>query len=108
MKYITKFLKDKKTYFLNIFLVLTIFLIALALKNIYPFGKNSFATIDANIQYQPMLYNFIEKLKTGLLENYTFNSFFGQPTAFNYVYYLSSPFNIFGIFFRRENYELLF
>ena len=47
-----------------------------------------------------MLYNFIEKLRTGTLELYTFNNGFGAPTIFNYLYYISSPLNLLCIFFK--------
>lgn len=93
MKKITNFFSKNKIYFFNILIVLTIFFISLLIKNIYPFGKFSFTLSDVSVQYEPMLYNFIEKLRTGLLENYSFNNGFGNPTTFNFVYYLSSPLN---------------
>ena len=60
------------------------------------------------MQYQPMLYNFIEKIRTGLLETYSFNNGFGAATTFNFVYYLSSPLNILSIMFKTPNSMYLF
>lgn len=108
MKKIINFIKNKKIYFINIFIIITIFLTSLAIMNVYPFGNFSFTNSDANLQYQPMLYNFIEKIKSGLLESYTFNNGFGAPTSFNYIYYLSSPFNILGIFFKSPEVTYFF
>ena len=103
MKKIINFIKEKKVYIFNIAIILTIFFISLYLMDIFPFGQYSFTYSDAKTQYQPMLYNFIEKLRTGLLENYSFNNGFGAPTIFNYVYYLSSPINFLGILFKSPN-----
>ena len=72
----------------------------LFIKNIFPFGNSLIVKSDALAQYQPMLYNFIEKLRIGTLEPYTFNNGFGSPTIFNYLYYISSPLNLLSIFFK--------
>lgn len=103
MKKIINFIKNKKIYFVNIAIILTIFFISLYIMDIYPFGQYSFTYSDAKTQYQPMLYNFIEKLRSGILENYSFNNGFGNPTIFNYIYYLSSPINFLGILFKSPN-----
>lgn len=108
MKKIKQFFKDKKIYLLNILLILIIFTFVLLLKKIYPFGEISIAQSDAELQYQPMLYNFIEKIRNNILEPYTFNNGFGAATAFNYVYYLSSPLNILSILFKSPNSIFLF
>lgn len=100
MKKIINTINKHKIYIFNFLLILAILLFILFIKNIFPFGNSLIVKSDAAIQYQPMLYNFIEKIKTGLLESYTFNNGFGAPTIFNHLYYISSPLNILCIFFK--------
>ena len=100
MKRITNFLNKNKIYIFNSLLILGMLMLILFIKDIFPFGNRLLATSDAAVQYQPMLYNFIEKLRTGTLELYTFNNGFGAPTIFNYLYYISSPLNLLCIFFK--------
>ena len=75
-------------------------------KNIYKYrayGNYILGKSDAIIQYKPMLYDFITKLREGTLLSYSFNNGLGLPTTFNYLYYLSSPFNLIAIFFKSPD-----
>ena len=80
--------KDIKIYIINALLVLFLFLAILWASKIYPFGNNALGISDALLQFKPMLYEFIMKIKTGTLLNYSFNHGLGNPTIFNYLYYL--------------------
>lgn len=97
--------KVKKTlpYLMNTILVLSIILLSFKLKNMYPFGELDFAITDAEQQYKPMLYQFIMSIKTHTLSNYTFLNGLGNPTLFNFLYYLASPLNLFALIFNTPN-----
>ena len=94
-------MKKLKPYIINTCIIATLLIIALAINNLYPFGNKTLTLYDATSQYQPMLYNFIMKIKEGILLNYTFNTGFGQPFIFNFLYYLSSPLNLIAILFKN-------
>lgn len=94
-------MKKLKPYIINTCIIAILLIIALAINNLYPFGNKTLTLYDATSQYQPMLYNFIMKIKEGILLNYTFNTGFGQPFIFNFLYYLSSPLNLIAILFKN-------
>lgn len=96
-------LKKSIPYIINIIIVLSIFLLALKINHIYPFGKKSIAVYDSYYQYQPMLYNFITKIQNGQISTYTFNNGLGTPTIFNFLYYLASPINVIALLFKNPN-----
>ena len=48
------------------------------------------------------------KLKKGTLLNYTFKNFLGYPFFFEFMYYLSSPINLFCLFFKTVDSMFLF
>ena len=103
MKKIKEIINKNKVYIYSFLTILILLTITLVLKNIFPFGNNTLAKGDANSQFLPMLYNFIEKLKTGTLESYSFNNGLGAASIFNYVYYLSSPINLLCLLFKNPN-----
>ena len=86
-----KYLQNKKIYFINILIILSIFIITLIANKISPFGNNILSKSDNIVIFKPMLFDFITKLKNGTLLSYSFNNGLGHPTVFNYVYCLSSP-----------------
>lgn len=90
-------------YIINSLLCIAIFLLALKLCDNYPFGEFTIGKSDALVQFKPMLYNYITKIKTNTLEIFSFNNGLGNPTAFNFLYYLSSPLNLISIFFKTAN-----
>lgn len=98
-----KFLKDNKIYFINTFIIIAIFILSLIINKITPFGNNILGKSDAIYQLKPMLYDFITKLRTGTLLNYSFNNALGNPFIFNYIYYLASPLNLIAILFKTPD-----
>jgi len=98
-----KFIKDKKIYFINILVVLSIFIISLLINHITPFGNNILGKSDAITQFKPMLFDLITKIKNGTLLNYSFNNGLGSPFIFNYIYYLASPFNLIALLFKSPD-----
>lgn len=101
-----KFKKYKK-YFINIILVLIIISTSLYLSKVFPFGDKDFAFSDGAYQFKPFLYDFIIKLRKGMLTNYSFNNGLGNPFIFNFLYYLSGPINIIAIFFKNPSWMYL-
>ena len=79
-----------------------------ALLQFAPFGNNSFACMDAEIQYL----DFFAYLKRFLMGEtsllYTFEKTLGGNNIAVFAYYLSSPFNLIVLFFRQENFHTMF
>ena len=96
----------KKDLFILILSVLGIFIITMLINGIYPFGNNDLAISDGTAQYEPFLYDYITRLKNYNYYNYTFMNFLGNPSMFNFVYYLTSPFNFIALLF--NNYKLMY
>ncbi len=98
-----KFFKDNKIYFINIITILLVFILALSLNHISPFGNTILGKSDAIGQMKPMLFDFITKLRDGTILNYSFSNGLGAPFIFNYIYYLASPLNLIAIFFKTPD-----
>lgn len=89
----------------------TSFFILMILFTIYhyaPFGNNSLATMDANIQY----IDFFAYLKDVLVGknniSYSFGKTLGGTNAAVFSYYLASPLNLLVIFFSKSNLHSFF
>lgn len=83
---------------ISLLLVLSI----MYLKDITPFGKKSFLTVDFLHQYAPMLKEMFNRLISGKSFVYSFNMGLGLPFYRNFFNYLSSPFNIIMFFFNEK------
>lgn len=90
-----------KPYIINTIIIIAIFIITLIITKTSPFGNNILGKSESISQYKPMLYNFITTIKNGVLETYSFNNGLGNPFIFNFTYYLISPLNLIGIFFKN-------
>lgn len=99
-----KFLKYDY-YIITFISALIVVVSAFILKKVAPFGDNSLLTIDFYHQYGPMLGELYDRLHNGLNLVYSFNMGMGLPFFRNFFNYLSSPFNILILLFRRR--ELL-
>ena len=86
-------------YLLGIFLSLSVLIVIYIIKDISPFGDNSFLTIDFYHQYGPMLGGMYKRIFN--FENllYSFNSGMGLPIYLNFMNYLASPFNLLILLF---------
>ena len=58
---------------------------------------------DAPLQFKPMLYSLMMKIKTRTLLNYSFNNGLGNAIIFDFLYYISSPLNFIAIFFKSPD-----
>lgn len=96
-------MKKIKEYLINLLIILSIFLLVLIINKISPFGNMVFAKSDAIVEFKPMLFNFITKLKNGTLLNYSFNNGLGNPFIFDFIYHLTSPLNLIAIFFKSPD-----
>lgn len=98
-----KTIKKMVPYLVAVLLVLMIFMGSLAIEGIWPFGEFTIGKSDAIVQFKPMLFNFIMKIKHGILGTYSFNNGLGNPVMFNYLYYLASPLNLIALLFNDAN-----
>lgn len=78
------------------------------IKGYAPFGENSLAWMDANIQYLDF-FSYLKDIISG--ENnilYTFSKTLGGPGIAIFSYYLSSPFNFLVVFFEQKDLHVFF
>lgn len=95
--------KFNSIYLINILITVAIFLGIILINRLSPFGNKMLSRSDAIPMFKPMLYNFIMKLKTGTLLNYTFNNGLGAATIFDYIYDLASPLNLVALLFKSAD-----
>lgn len=101
----------KKSLTDSIMAFMVAFFIMLMLYKIYgyaPFGNNSLAVMDANIQYLDFFAYLKDVLEGQNSVFQTFSSLLGGNNIGTYGYYLASPFNFFVIFFRKEELHAFF
>ena len=105
----------KKIFKNNIFLpcvtfisVAIVLLILLKISHFAPFGDNTFASADANIQYIDF-FGYLKNIFQGNDSlNFSYNLGLGASGIGLFSYYLSSPFNILFIFSNNSNIYSLF
>ncbi len=95
--------KYNSIYLINILITVAIFLGIIIINRLSPFGNRMLSRSDAIVMFKPMLYNFIMKLKTGTLLNFTFNNGLGAATIFDYIYDLASPLNLVALLFKSAD-----
>lgn len=109
MKNRTKELLKENKWVLITFIVSTIIISLLYILNkVAPFGNNSLLTIDFYHQYGPMLNELVDRVKDGSTLLYSYNTAGGIPFYRNFLNYLSSPFNVILLFFKKENIVMAF
>jgi len=101
-------MKKYKIYIINTILVISIFIGILVISHTSPFGSYALGESDAIVQYKPFLYHFIQNIKNGTLKSFNFNNGLGNPTIFNYLYYLVSPLNLIALLFNNPDCMYLF
>ena len=100
---IKNILKNIHPYIINIVIISLILLLTLIISNTSPFGTKLLGKSSAITQFKPMLYDFIIGIKTNSLESFSFNNGLGNPTIFNFLYYLASPFNLIALLFNTPD-----
>ena len=89
-------------------LVIALMISAYKLLGYAPFGENSLACLDANIQYLDFFSYFKEVLAGENNISYTFGKTLGGPGIAVFSYYLSSPLNLLVVLFEREFFNTFF
>ena len=85
-----------------------IMLIILYIGDYVPFGTNTMASIDADIQYLDFFAYFKDVLSGRNNISYTFSKTLGGTSAAVFSYYLSSPFSFLVALFDKKQLELFF
>lgn len=93
------------TAFFSVFLLLWLFFY---LNSYAPFGENSMACSDANIQYLDFFAYFKDVLVGRNDIGYTFSKELGGTNIGTFSYYLASPFNFLVIFFPKTELHTFF
>lgn len=105
---IKKIIKENRWIFIT-FLVSSIIISTIyILQGIAPFGKNSMLDVDFYHQYGPLLNELYDRVKSGESLIYSFNTGGGIPFYRNFLNYLSSPFNLILLLFKKENIVMAF
>lgn len=76
-------------------------LIAASVNGIYPFGNNSVLISDLSCEYLPFLTELWDKIHSGGSIIYSWKTGLGGNFTGNFLYYLSSPFNLLIMLFPR-------
>ncbi len=79
-------MKTLKKYWIHLFnmlLAVFVFLLIWYIAKVYPFGPKPLGASDGLVQFKPMIYDVIAKLKLGTLGTYSFNNGLGNPVIFN-------------------------
>ena len=87
------------------------FAILFAIYRIYhfaPFGHNSLAAMDADIQYLDFFACLKDVLEGRQQITYTLTKGLGGTNLGNFSYYLTSPFNLLVLLFRKEQFHIMF
>lgn len=95
--------KKEKWILLTFIVSLVIVSVIYCLQKIAPFGNNSMLDVDFFHQYGPMLNELYDRVIQGENLIFSFNTGGGIPFYRNFLNYLSSPFNIFLLLFKKEN-----
>lgn len=105
---IKKFLKNNKWVLLTLLVSSVIVSVIYTLQHIAPFGNNSMLDVDFYHQYGPLLNELTDRIRSEETLLYSFNTGGGIPFFRNFLNYLSSPFNIILLFFKKENIVMAF
>lgn len=103
MHKIINFIKNNILYILTLFISTIIISTLYKLNSVTPFGGKSLLCVDFFHQYGPMLGELYDRIKSGSNLVYSFNMGLGLPFIRNYLNYLSSPFNIIILLFKRSD-----
>lgn len=95
-----RFVNDNTLVYLAAFLLPALLVLAVLVKlNITPFGNNSIAIMDADIQYVDFFRYYRNVLLGDDSITYSFSNSFGESSIALFAYYLASPLNLFILLF---------
>gem|GEM_PF-30926 len=93
-----RWLKRNVYLLLSFFMPIMLLLIAFAVIEVYPFGKNSILIIDNHHQYTPFIMEFGNILRSGGSLLHSWIGGLGSNYLSRLAYYLSSPLNVLAVF----------
>ena len=94
-------MSKKQIYIFSFMLPLVVMIGCMVGFQVQPFGDHSFLIIDGLHQYMPFFSVLYDKLKGGESLFYSFRAGLGINFLSLFSYYLSSPLNLFILFFRK-------
>ncbi len=100
--------KHINNYIITFLIVSVIILFIYFLEGYTPFGNNTLATMDAEIQYLDLFMYLKDVLLGKNSISYSFGAGLGGNMIAVFSYYLSSPLNLLIIFFNKSNLEIFF
>ena len=95
-------MKKRTIYILSFLLPLLALICGMVYLGVAPFGDNSLLIIDGLHQYMPFFSVLQDKLRGGESLFYTFRTGLGVNFLSLFSYYLSSPFNLLILLFKRN------
>ena len=98
-----KWLRNNKWLFITFLCSLITISVIYTIKKIAPFGNNSMLDVDFYHQYGPLLNELTDRVKSGRSLLYSFNTGLGMPFYRNFLNYLSSPFNLILLLFKKQD-----
>ncbi len=93
----------KKKYFIPAIIVFAIIMIVYFIKNIYPFGSSFIAWGDMHAQVLALYYSFYDVIYNGKSLFIDFTSGVASNIYGNFSYYITSPFTLIILLFKRAN-----
>lgn len=101
--------KENVQLYFEIFILMTVLLgIICKWMHVVPFGVNTFATKDGDIQYLDF-FAYLKDVLSGVQSvQYTFGKTLGGNNIAVFGYYLASPFNLLLLFFTKSQLEIFF
>ncbi len=94
-------LRERLVFILSFLLPSLALILIFAVKEIYPFGDNSFLRTDMYHQYAPFFSEFADKLQNGGSLLYSWKIGAGSNFITLLAYYLCSPFNLLLVFLSK-------
>ncbi|SRR5574344_688842 len=94
---------NNKLYILSFIFSVIIISIIYKTKDVTPFGSKSLLCVDFYHQYGPMLGELYDRMHNFSSFIYSFNMGLGLPFFRNFLNYLSSPFNLIIMLFKRSD-----
>ena len=93
--------RERLVFFLSFLMPALALILIFAVKEIYPFGDNSFLRTDMYHQYAPFFAEFADKLQNGGSLLYSWKIGAGSNFITLLAYYLCSPFNLLLVFLSK-------
>ncbi len=99
---------DNYCYFISFGIVFVVMLVIMIVEKIAPFGQHSLTLVDSLHQYIPFFAEYRDKLLNEGSLFYTWNVAMGSNFISLSAYYLSSPFNLLFLLFKKEHIVAVF